>query len=48
MNESNRTSSFGMAALCAGVAMLAGIASALGVFARGDRSDADAQHKHEG
>lgn len=32
----NRNSRIGMAALCAGVALLAGIASALGVFARGD------------
>jgi len=32
----SRNSRFGMAALCAGVALLAGIASALGVFARGD------------
>lgn len=32
----SRNSRIGMAALCAGVALLAGIASALGVFARGD------------
>ena len=32
----NRNSRIGMAALCAGIALLAGIASALGVFARGD------------
>ena len=32
----NRYSTVGMAGLCAGVALLAGIASALGVFARGD------------
>lgn len=32
----NRNSRIGMAALCAGVALLAAIASALGVFARGD------------
>lgn len=32
----NRNSRIGMAALCASVALLAGIASALGVFARGD------------
>jgi hypothetical protein len=36
MDEMNRISRIGMAALCAGVAVLAGIASALGVFARGD------------
>lgn len=35
MDDSNRNSRIGIAAICAGVAVLAGIAAALGVFARG-------------